>query len=62
MKFQVSTLDQCHNLLIILSCKNASKPVNAQCCTWARSHHNRHDDCACYTAFTRFWCTPTQHV
>jgi len=28
-KFQASTLDQCHHLLINLSCKRASQPVNA---------------------------------
>jgi len=61
VKFQASTLDQCHHLLINLSCKSASKPANAQYCTWARSHRGRHYDCA-YTVFTRFWCTPTPHV
>jgi len=29
VKFQASTLDQCHHLLINLSCKTASKPLNA---------------------------------
>ena len=29
VKFQASTLDQCHHLLINLSCKSASKPLNA---------------------------------
>jgi len=41
--------------------QSASKPLNAQCCTWGRSHRGRHYDCA-YTVFTRFWCTPTQHI
>jgi len=45
-----------------LSCIRASKPLNGQYCTWARSHRDRHYDCACYTVFTRFWCTPTQNV
>jgi len=31
--FQASTLDQCHNLFINLSCISASKPLNAQYCT-----------------------------
>ena len=60
VKFQASTLDQCHNLFINLSCISASKPLNAQYCTkssrppfWLR---------ACYTVFARFWCAPTQHV
>jgi len=35
VKFQASTLDQCHHLLINLSCKSASKPFNAQYCTIA---------------------------
>jgi len=29
VKFKASTLDQCHHLLINLSCKSASKPLNA---------------------------------
>jgi len=75
VKFQASTLDQCHHLLINLSCKCASKPLNAtsarsavaygfwsQYCSWARSHRGRHYDCASYIVFTRFRCTPTQHV
>jgi len=39
--------------------QGASKPLNAQYYTWARSRRGRHYDCACYTVFTRFWCTPT---
>jgi len=62
MKFQVSTLDQCHHLLINLSCKSASKLLHAQYCTWARNHRDRLYDCACCTVFTHFWCAPTQHV
>ena len=62
VKFQASTLDQCHHLLINLSCISASEPLNAQYCPWGRSHRGRHYDCACHTVFTRFWCTPTQHV
>ena len=60
VKFQASTLDQCHHLLINLSCKSASKPLNA---TSARS-------AACFfqpivqlskkssrsTLRLRFWC------
>jgi len=62
VKFQASSLDLYFgSMLINHSCKSASKPLNAQYCTWARSHRGRHYDCA-YTAFTRFWCTPTQHV
>ena len=30
MKFQASSLNQCHHLLINLSCISASKPLNAQ--------------------------------
>jgi len=37
-----------------VSCKSLSKLLNDQYCTWARSHHGRHYDCACYTVFTRF--------
>ena len=48
VKFQASTLDQCHRLLINLSCISASKPLNAQYCTWARSHRGHHYDCALY--------------
>jgi len=44
MKFQAATLDQRHRLLINLSCKSASKPLNAQHCTWARSDRGRHYD------------------
>ena len=55
VKFQASTLEQCNHLLINLSCTNASKPLNAQYCTWARIHRGRRYDCACYTVFTRFW-------
>jgi len=62
VKFQASTLDQCHHLLISLSCKSASEPLNAQYFTWAGSHRGRHYDCACYALFTRFWYTTTQHV
>ena len=64
VKFHAFTLDQCHHLLINLFCKSASKPLNAQYCTLARSHRGRHYDCGCYrpTVFARFWCTPTQHV
>jgi len=54
VKFQASTLDQCHHLLINLSCISASKPLNAQYCTYARSHRCRHYNCACYIVFTRF--------
>ena len=46
VKFQASTLDQCHHLFINLSCISVSKPLNAQYCTWARSHRGRHYDCA----------------
>ena len=46
VKFQTSTLDQCHHFLINLSCKSASIPLNAHYCTWARSHRLRHSDCA----------------
>jgi len=49
VKFQASTSNQCHHLLINLSC------ISAQYCTWARSHRDRHYDCTCYTVFTRFW-------
>jgi len=60
-KFQASTLDHCHHLLINLSCKSASKPLNARSCTWARSHRGRYYYCA-YTVFTRFESTPRQHA
>jgi len=56
VKYQASTLDQCYHLLINLSC------ISAQYCAWARSHRDRHYDCACYTVFARFCCTPAQHV
>jgi len=36
VKFQASTLDQCHHLFINLSCISAGKPLNAQYCAWAR--------------------------
>jgi len=62
VKFQSSTLDHCHHLLIKFSCKSASKPLNAQYYTWARSHRGRHYDFACYAVCTRFWCTSTQHI
>jgi len=39
--------------------QSACKPLNAQYCTWARSHRGCHYDCACYTVFTRYGCTPT---
>jgi len=55
VKFQDSTLHQCHHLLINFTCKSACKPLNAQYCTWARSHRGRHYDCA-YTVLIRFWC------
>jgi len=50
------------HLLINFSCKSTRKPLNAQYCTRERTHRGRHYDCACYTVFTRFWCTSTQHV
>jgi len=76
VKFQASTLDQCHHLLINLSCKSASKSLNAtsarsavwqhafcsQYCIRAWRHRGRHYDCASYTVFTRFRCTPAQYV
>jgi len=62
VKFQVSCLDLYFgSMLIHLSCKSASKPLNARYCTGARSHRGRHYNCA-YTVFTRFWCTPKQHI
>ena len=48
VKFQASTLDQCHHLLINLSCKSASEPVNAQYYTWARSNRGRQYGWACF--------------
>ena len=73
MKFQASTLDQCHHLHINLSCKSDCKPLNAisarsaaylpsKYCSWARSHRSHHCDCASYPVFTRFGCTLPQHV
>ena len=64
VKFQASALDQCHHLLINLSCKSVGKPLDAQCCNALEEEGVaafRHYDCA-YTVFTRFWCTPTRHV
>ena len=48
VKFQAFTLDQCHHLLINLSCKSASEPVNAQYYTWARSNRGRQYGWACF--------------
>ena len=62
VKFQVSTLDHCHHLFINLSCTSASKPLNAQYYTWARSHRGRHYDCALvilYCIYTLLMCTNT---
>ena len=56
-KFHASSLDLYFgSMLINLSCKSASKPLNAHYCPSARSHRGRHQDCA-YTVFTRFWFT-----
>ena len=57
VKFQASTLDQCHHLFINLSCISASKPLNAQYCTWARSHRGRHYECALVILY--LMCTNT---
>jgi len=59
VKFQASTLDQCHHLLINLSYISASKPLNAQYYTWARSHRRHHYDCACCCIYTLLICTNT---
>jgi len=73
VKFQASTWDQCHHLLINLSCKSASKPLNALSARSAvcflqpisqlsTKSSGRHYDCASYTVCTCFGCAPTQHV
>jgi len=73
VKFQVSTSDQSHHLLVKLSCKSACENLNAisaryavyafdsQYGRWARSHRDCHYDCASYI-YTLMMYTNTRSI